>query len=381
MVDDALKLLFLSTPVGPLGSGLGGGVELTLTNLTRVLAAKGHQVVVAAPAGSRLDHDQVAIAQIPGVWQPTAHTQTRDTPVALPADAVLAQMWDYARQAQQRFDLLVNFAYDWLPFYLTPFFDQPVAHFVSMGSLTAAMDRAIAQVAEQFSYRLGAYTQHQTDTFAPAAAALSTTTAWEILGSAVDLDRYSFCPEPGEALVWLGRISPEKGLEDAVAAAQMSQQPLKILGKLEDPSYWASIQSRYPDAPVDYLGFVDTHALQAVVQQCRALIMTPRWVEAFGNVAIEALACGVPVIAYRRGGPAEIIQSGRTGWLVEPDSVDGLVDAIARIDQIDRRICRQQAETHYSLPALGQRFETWFRKILSDHLSDKPSDIDQSDSG
>ncbi|HCF27503.1 MAG TPA: UDP-glucose--tetrahydrobiopterin glucosyltransferase, partial [Cyanobacteria bacterium UBA11049] len=80
--------------------------------------------------------------------------------------------------------------------------------------------------------------------------------------------------------------------------------------------------------------------------------------------AIEALACGVPVISYRRGGPAEIIQDGKTGFLVEPDSVDGLVEAIARLDQIDRYTCRKKAETEFSLKALGDRFERWFWDIL-----------------
>ena len=84
-------------------------------------------------------------------------------------------------------------------------------------------------------------------------------------------------------------------------------------------------------------------------------------------MAIEALACGVPVISYRRGGPAEIIQDGKTGFLVEPDSVNGLVDAIARLDEIDRYTCRQQAETEYSLRALGDRFEKWFWDILGYH--------------
>lgn len=93
--------------------------------------------------------------------------------------------------------------------------------------------------------------------------------------------------------------------------------------------------------------------------------MTPRWVEAFGNVAIEALACGVPVIAYRRGGPAEMIQHGKTGWLVEPDSIVALSEAIARIDQIDRHTCRQQADAEYSLAAMGDRLEQWFATMLA----------------
>lgn len=93
--------------------------------------------------------------------------------------------------------------------------------------------------------------------------------------------------------------------------------------------------------------------------------MTHRWMEALGNVAIEALACGVPVISYRRGGPTEIIREGITGWLVEPDNQNELVDAIQKLDQIDRSVCRQQAETEYSLEALGDRIEQWFAQVLS----------------
>lgn len=133
---------------------------------------------------------------------------------------------------------------------------------------------------------------------------------------------------------------------------------------MQDEDYWQKICADWPEAPVEYLGFLTTTQMQEQVRQCRALLMTPRWVEAFGNVAIEALACGVPVIAYKRGGPAEIVRDGLTGFLVEPDSVNGLVGAIARLDQIDRSACRRQAEVEYSLGALGDRFEHWFKSIL-----------------
>jgi UDP-glucose:tetrahydrobiopterin glucosyltransferase len=105
--------------------------------------------------------------------------------------------------------------------------------------------------------------------------------------------------------------------------------------------------------------------MQTILRECAALVVTPRWVEAFGNVLIEALACGVPVIAYARGGPTEIIRNGVTGWLVEPDSVSGLVAAIHKLDQIDRKTCRLQAEQEYSLTAYGAALQTWLQKILS----------------
>ncbi len=350
------RLLFISTPVGPLGSGLGGGVELTLLNLAQGLGDRGHQITVLAPEGSSLG--DAAIVTVPGQLQPTAHTQGRSAPVIIPADSALGAMWRYAQQHQKQYDLIVNLAYDWLPFYLTEFFSTPVAHFVTMGSLSDAMDEAIGQVAQQFPGRLGAYTRTQAETFEVA-------NAFEILSSAIDLELYDFCPSPGDALAWMGRISPEKGLEDALEAAAIAQAPLKILGNLEDANYWQTLCDRFPHAANCYLGFLPTAELQRVLRQCRALVMTPRWVEAFGNVAIEALACGVPVIAYARGGPAEIVQPGKTGWLVPPDDVQGLVDAIANIDQLDRHACRQQAEAEYSLDALAARFEQWFETIIT----------------
>jgi len=350
-----LKLLFVSTPVGPLGTGLGGGVELSLYNIAQEMLRRGHTLQILAPQGSKFE--SMPIVEIAGEVQIIAQSQERNAPITMPSNSVLANMWEYVRQVQHDYDLIVNFAYDWLPFYLTPFLTRAIAHFVSMGSIYEAMDRMVAQVAKQFPGTIGFYTESQAATFA-------LNQQCPCLSSGIDLSLYEFCPQPQPQLAWLGRIAPEKGLEDAVAAAQITKIPLKIMGKMQDQSYWEQICQDYPDAPVEYLGFLSTAKMQQELRQCRAMLMTPRWVEAFGNVAIEALACGVPVISYRRGGPAEIIQDGRTGFLVEPDSVNGLVEAIARLDEIDRYTCRQQAEAEFSLEALGDRFETWFRDIL-----------------
>ena len=355
MTERKLKLLFLSTSVGQLGSGLGGGVELTMLNIAQELHRRGHKIAVVAPVGSVLE--SIRVIEIMGDLQVTAQTQDYHASVVMPADAVLANMWEYARKVQDEWDVIVNFAYDWLPFYLTPFFRTPIAHFISMGSLSESIDRIAGQIAVQFPGTIGVYTASQAKTFAFAREC-------QLLGSGIDLSLYEFCSQPEPKLAWLGRIAPEKGLEDAVAAAKITGIPLKIMGKMQDKNYWQKICADYPDAPIEYLGFLTTIQMQKQVRECRALLMTPRWVEAFGNVAIEALACGVPVIAYERGGPAEIVRDGLTGFLVEPDSVNGLVSAIERIDKIDRSACRSQAEVEYSLGALGDRFEHWFNSIL-----------------
>jgi len=350
-----LSLLFLSTPVGALGTGEGGGVELTIKNLAQDLLQTQHQVNILAPTGSHFD--KIPITPISGNLQIPAQGEGRDAPIQLPENSVLANMCEYAREVQSDYDLIVNFAYDWLPFYLTPFFQTPIAHFISMGSMSEAIDQIMSKTITRFPGTFGVYTHTQAETFPFA-------NACRCLSSGLDLSLYEFSAESQDSLVWLGRIAPEKGLEDAVAAVQQLGIPLKIFGWMQDEDYWNKICTQYPNAPIEYGGFLSTTALQREIRECRALLMTPRWVEAFGNVAIEALACGVPVISYCRGGPAEIIRDGQTGFLVEPDSVEGLVKAIGRLDEIDRWACRQQAEEDYSLSALRDRFLVWFKDLL-----------------
>lgn len=350
-----MKLLFVSTPVGALGSGLGGGVELTIRNAAQALRRRGHQICVIAPAGSTLD--VAPLRQVQGSLQIPAQNQNRSTPITMPAGSVLAAMWEQARLLQQGYDAIVNFAYDWLPLYLTPFLQTPVVHLISMSSLSESMDETIEALARTYPNSVAMHTAAQAQTF-------SFPELCRIIGNGLDLNLYPFNASPEPRLCWIGRIAPEKGLEDAAAAAQVTGIPLDICGSMQDEEYWLRILREFPDAPLHYQGFLDTAGMARVVRGSRALLMTPKWVEAFGNVAMEALACGTPVISYRRGGPAELIEDGRTGLLVEPDSVEGLCAAIARIDTLDRRACRLQAERDYSLAALGMRFEQWIAEAI-----------------
>lgn len=356
-----MNILFLSTPVGPLGSGLGGGVELTLKNIAIALAQKNHCITILAPEDSHLDAAELPISLIPvpGQLQDTAQTQGRETPILIPSQSALAAMIQQARQLQAKHDIIINFAYDWLPFYLTSWLDIPIAHLVSMGSLTNAMDNIIQQVIVQYPKTIGVHSNAQAHTF-------SFGDRCRVLGNGLDLSEYTFQPTASKQLAWVGRIAPEKGIEDAITAVQQLAIPLKIFGAMPNEGYWQEICQRYPNAPITYEGFLSTAALQDALGQCQGLIMTPKWIEAFGNVAIEALACGVPVISYRRGGPSEIIDHGKTGWLVEPDDVEGLVTYIGQLDQLQRQDCRHQAERNYSLRAMGNRVEHWLQDILAE---------------
>jgi UDP-glucose:tetrahydrobiopterin glucosyltransferase len=353
-----MKLLLVFSPIFPFlqDPSIGvGGVELNLYNISQEMIRRKHQLQIVSPAGStdRL----LPIKEVEGELQPCVPNTKFPDPAIIPNHAVLANMWDYARQVQHDYDLILNFSHEWLPFYLSPFFSCPVLHYVCIGASILVIDRQIAQVAQLCPGTLGAHTKTQ-------AATYSVPDSFRILGGAVDVTKYEFNPESGEGFAWAGRITRNKGLEDAVAAANATGMNLKVFGLMQDLEYWEQIRQDYPNAPVEYMGFLPTEKFKTELGKCRALLMTHKWVEALGRVALEALACGVPVISYRRGGPEEIVVDGKTGWLVAPDNIEELMKAMKKIDQIDRHLCRQRAEVEYSLPALGDRLEQWFQDVL-----------------
>lgn len=353
-----LRLLIASTPVGPLGSGLGGGVELTLANLARGLRELGHCIEVVAPQGSVLPG--FALHEVPGALQAPMQMSDRAAPIASPRGSVLEAMWDFAAAQQGRFDAVINMAYDALPFERAPSLRIPVAHWVSMGSLSDAMDRLIAGAARARTGAVAVHSRAQADTFGPLGAQL------RVLGNGIDLSQYDFCPHHDGVLGFAGRIAPEKGLEDALFIAARAGKPLKVWGLMQDEPYWRRACALHPEAQVSYEGFLPTGAFQRGLGRCQALLMTPRWVEAFGNVAAEALACGVPVVAYARGGPAEITVDGLTGFVVAPDDVEAAAAAVGRLGAIDRAACRRRAEAEYSTTALARRAQAWLRAVVGE---------------
>ena len=357
-IVSSMRLLLVSTPIGTLGSGSGGGIEFTIANVAQEMQRRGHNVTILAPDGSKLP--SVEMITVPGGGQIPVQTQDQNSPITLPINSVLANLWQKAREIQHDYDIVINYAYDWLPFYLTPFFQTTLVHHVSMSFVTSSIDRALALVAQKYPERLkfGSFAQAQTFSF--------DTSYCPVIYHGLPLEQYHFSTTPKKYLLWLGRIAPEKALEDGVKVAQITGIPLRIFGKLEDQEYWKNIQQNFPNAPIEYGGFLDKKAdLQQVIGESIALLMTARWVEAFGNVVIESLACGTPVITYNRGGPAEIVADGETGFVVQPDSVNAIVEAVNNISTISRYSCRQAVEEKFSLAAMGDRLEQWLTSAIA----------------
>lgn len=351
-----MRVYLLSTAVAPLGSGLGGGVEHMIAGAARRLHALGYRVQVIAPAGSSADVPDLLV--LPGRLAPTALALDRDDPLSIEADAFLGAALRELAERVRPGDAVLNFSYDWLPLFASDFFPCPLGTLVSMGSLNYSLDREIRRVADRHPERLAFLSAAQ-------AASFGLPGPVRLIPPGLDLARYRYSPRPGRALCWLGRIAPEKGLDDVFAFAARTGHDVTVFGAMQDRVYWGGLVRRHPDVPVRYGGFLEMPALAETVGAFRAMLMTPKWLEAFGIVGIEALACGTPVVAYRRGGVGDYVIDGETGWLVEPDDLDGLCAAVERVEQIDRARCRTLVESRYTEIRYGEALADWLETLAA----------------
>ena len=185
----------------------------------------------------------------------------------------------------------------------------------------------------------------------------------------IDLNEWHFNPKPENYLLFAGRIMPEKGAHIAVRIAQESGYPLKIAGSLYPHSeqYFAEEISPHLNDKIEYLGSISQIELRKMYQNALALLMPIRWEEPFGLVVIEALACGTPVIATRRGSIPEIIEDGTTGIILDDsnDLVTDYVAAIKQINNINRQTCRDVVEERFSIQAMADNYLKLYQDVAN----------------
>ena len=168
----------------------------------------------------------------------------------------------------------------------------------------------------------------------------------------------------GGYLAFVGRASPEKGLDHAIEIAKRAGMPLKIAAKIDrvDVVYFENVIKPLLDHPlIDFIGEIGCPEKNALLGEAAALLFPINWREPFGLVMIEAMACGTPVIAYPRGSVPEIIKEGVTGFLV-PD-LESAVRAVRRIGDIDRKKCRRNFEQHFDAQRMAQDYLNIYQRL------------------
>ena len=181
---------------------------------------------------------------------------------------------------------------------------------------------------------------------------------------------YTFHPEPGNYLAFIGRISPEKRVDRAIEIAIRTGMELHIAAKIDkaDKEYFEEqIKPLLAHPLVHYIGEIGEEEKNDFLGQAYALLFPIDWPEPFGLVLIEAMASGTPIIAYRRGSVPEIMQEGETGFIVE--NLEQALAAVDKVNQLSRLHCRHVFETRFSAQRMAKDYLKVYQAIIEKTLN------------
>jgi glycosyltransferase involved in cell wall biosynthesis len=324
---------------------LYGGTERVVSYLTEELVRLGHEVTLFA-SGDSLTRAKLVAACPRALWRDPDCSETLPHHVRL-MELVFADV--------SRFDL-IHFHCDYLHFPLLR--RCPCPSVTTLHGCLQAPDLK-ALFTEYAEVPLASISDDQRR---PLPGANWQATVYHGL----PLNSHTFHQGPGEYLAFLGRISPQKRLDRAIEIACRTGRKLKIAAKIypEERDYYKAIiepllqQSR---SFVEFIGEVGGRDKDEFLGNAYALVFPIDWPEPFGLVMIEALACGTPVIAWRRGSVPEIITDGATGFVV--DSIDDAVEAVGRVEWLDRRECRKVFEERFNSARMAQDYLQVYRRL------------------
>lgn len=180
----------------------------------------------------------------------------------------------------------------------------------------------------------------------------------------IRVEEFPFDASGGEDLLFFGRIHPDKGATEAIRAARASGHRLAMYGLVQDEGYHRrEVQPFIDGEHVTYHGVIAGAERLRALGRAKGLLHLIGFDEPFGLSVIEAMACGTPPIAYRRGSMPELIEHGVTGFLV--DTFDEAVEAIGRLGEIDRTRCRRAVEEHFTVERMADEYLALYRRILA----------------
>ncbi len=323
---------------------LYGGTERVVSFLTEELVAMGHDVTLFASG------DSVTAARL----APMCDRALRLDPHVRDAMAPHFAMLEHVYRRADEFDLL-HFHLDYWPFSL--FARQPTP---MVTTLHGRLD--LPEIWQH--YRL-----HPRLPLISISDSQREPMAWANWAGTIlhGLPARLLTPQPRqpEYLAFLGRISPEKRVDRAIEIAVKSGLPLKIAAKVDraDRDYFEQRIRPLLDQPgIDHIGEIGDADKESFLAGARALLFPIDWPEPFGLVMIEAMACGVPVIAFAGGSVPEVLQPGVTGFIV--DSIDEAVAAVGKLDQLPRAQVRRGFEQRFTARRMAQDHVALYRRLL-----------------
>lgn len=350
-----MRIAIVAPLIEPVPPPLYGGTERVVSVLTEELVRRGYDVTLFASGDSQTSARLVACAERGLRLDPEIKDYVAYT--------VLELGRVYARAHE--FDLIHNHT-DYLAF--------PFARLSSTLTVTTTHGRLdlpeVQRLYQEFPEQRLISISHAQRAPLPAARWIAT------VYNAIDLSHYHFRPDPGDYLVFLGRISPEKRPDRAIEIARDVGMRLIIAAKVDpaDRDYFEGFIApmiRANRGLVEYIGEVNDHEKDEVLGNAWAYLFPIDWPEPFGLTMVESMATGTPAIAYRAGSVPEVVMDGVTGFVCS--TLAGMIHAVERIGTIDRRACRMHVEQHFSPRAMADGYERVYHHLLASREAKPPA--------
>jgi UDP-glucose:tetrahydrobiopterin glucosyltransferase len=339
-----VRIAVVASPVGPLRPAQLGGAQAFVCDLAAGLTRRGHQVTLHCGEGSEVEGVDLVTVPVPG--DATAALVMPGGPQPPPSPGVAAALKRmFEGIADLDVDAISQHAFDAPALELAR--GMPVLHTLHLPPIVDAVAEAARHVP---SSSLATVSESCRGQWRRAGVEVG-----EVLPNGVS--EVSAISTPGGPALIAGRISPEKGIEHAIAAARRAGLEIQVAGAHYDPAYDVDLSG------TAQLGSLRRDVLGRVMARSAVTICAVRWEEPFGMVAAEAQMAGCPVAAYRRGAMPEVIEDGVSGCLAEPDDIDALTQAVRRCLDLDRSAVRASARRRLGLDAAIDRYAVALAKV------------------
>lgn len=341
-----MKILMIMDPgvlVPPKGYG---GHERLVAMFAREYTRLGHEVHLLVTEGSHVENCII-------------HPLGKEGFPPEPKEARLAiiRAWRFLWKHKNEFDLIHNFG---RLLYLLPVLNHKIKKIMTYGREISATN---IQYINKLPSRNLVFTGCSSDLIARGGIA----GRWETVYNAIDFSNYDLNPAvaPDAPLMFLGRIEQIKGCHTAIKIAKSLKKKLIIAGNksplMEEQIYFEQeIAPNIDGTQIQYVGQVNDKQKNFYLRQSQALLFPIEWNEPFGMVMAEAMACGTPVVAFRKGSVEEVVEEGITGYKV--DTIPQMKEAINRLNLIDRNNCRQAALSRFDVTVIAKHYLSLFNE-------------------
>jgi glycosyltransferase involved in cell wall biosynthesis len=343
-----LRIAMLAPPWISVPAPGYGGVESVVSTLTEALVERGHDVTLFCAPGSR------SAARVVTLLDEAHSDEIERSLYEVDHVARAFAMIDRAPLGGH-FDVVHDHC-GFTAIAMADRLDTPIVHTLH-GPFTASTAAFYAHHGHKAA--LVGISRAQ---LASAPAGLQTVGA---IPNPIDLRLWPLQQRKGDYLLWVGRMTPMKGPQRAIAAARIAGVPLILAGVIQPRQrefFDREVAPHVDGDQVRFVGEVGGSVKRSLFADARALLMPIRWDEPFGMVMVEALACGTPVIAFAEGAARELVDEGKTGFLVDDEAA--MAAAVGRLPQIEAAACRAWVAQHCDADVVAHAYEQAYRGVL-----------------